>query len=835
MKKSGLDLKGCGSHEDVQTDYKHYITQNFGYTSFRTPFFKEGIKHDGILEYLGIGLKLLGEFKYHEYKREKCLLHRNVLVDSIVQVIYYLKKIEKLGEQIPNVVFIGDELVCYVFHSNLISKYLDYELDWEIAPNQASSENPELCNEIYKNDNIVPKALEIEKIDPKEIIDNIKFANKKVTRKMTITELTLYRFFLDFTENVLIKPEQFDANKLKGIFVDLVNNPLENGLLENNNNILVTKNFGHIKVNGIKFKEFFSYVQDTYPMESRDRFLEICDRLIEDYTRRFQGEFYTPTIWTNEAHRMIEQEFGLDWKEKYTVWDPAWGTGNLTRDYYFKELYCSTLNDTDLKIGERYNSEAVKFRYDFLNDDVSEPGIDAFTEYKLKLLAPGLVKAFEENRPIIIFMNPPFSFNSGGEGIITKTQISQEGPLSETYKIMKKNKTKVQPNVLYLQFLYKIILIIKKYKLKNLSVAFYSNPGYLFYKSLNKFRELLFDTFSVKQIDLLKSSNFSNTAGFWAISFSIFRIGKTISDTFTIKVKDIINFQIECIETKVVTNTDKKVTLQNFLKEKLPFTRKIDYSFTSGLEISNNESKTCSDVIGYNGFTIRNNIGCTEQFSNLSSVPLTNGGLPSSPFDANSFQLCVVSFSVKRLIASNFIKWYNLYEEILKPDIDIDNIWINDCIIYSIFNRACHDTSLRDLSINDKKLSIENQLFWLPNQLLQDLSNKYNFKELYQDTKIFNQERFVYLELQKVINQLSSDALEVLKRATELLIKSFPERVRLYDLHPEWHLNSWDAGWYQIKLVLKETMKDELNDFRDLYKKFEERMREGVYKFGFLK
>ena len=62
------------------------------------------------------------------------------------------------------------------------------------------------------------------------------------------------------------------------------------------------------------------------------------DRLIQDETRRMKGEFFTPTIWVDEAHKMISEQFGEDWKEKYVVWDPAWGTGNLTRDYKFKEL-----------------------------------------------------------------------------------------------------------------------------------------------------------------------------------------------------------------------------------------------------------------------------------------------------------------------------------------------------------------------------------------------------------------------------------------------------------------------------------------------------------------
>ena len=45
----------------------------------------------------------------------------------------------------------------------------------------------------------------------------------------------------------------------------------------------------------------------------------------------------------------------------------------------------------------------------------------------------------------------------------------------------------------------------------------------------------------------------------------------------------------------------------------------------------------------------------------------------------------------------------------------------------------------------------------------------------------------------------------------------------------------WIAGWGQLKPLLKQHFKNEYGGFTTLYRKFEDRMREGVYKFGFLK
>ncbi len=69
---------------------------------------------------------------------------------------------------------------------------------------------------------------------------------------------------------------------------------------------------------------------------------------MEDTHRRRTGAFFTPDIWVAEAHKMIAKQFGEDWKEEYVVWDCACGTANLTKVYKFKELYISTLEQSDI-------------------------------------------------------------------------------------------------------------------------------------------------------------------------------------------------------------------------------------------------------------------------------------------------------------------------------------------------------------------------------------------------------------------------------------------------------------------------------------------------------
>jgi hypothetical protein len=192
-----------------------------------------------------------------------------------------------------------------------------------------------------------------------------------------------------------------------------------------------------------------------------------------------------------------------------------------------------------------------------------------------------------------------------------------------------------------------------------------------------------------------------------------------------------------------------------------------------------------------------------------------------------------MSYSVKSLIDPT---WLNNNDEYFVPDFDnIDSglykQFVNDCVVYSIFSLQ---SSMRGLSNYDGRVfNIENHWFWLSNKEMQDLANQYNFDELYQDTKTFSQDRFIYNKLNEI--QLSPDALSVLEKAKELVRNSFKYRQIMHDEHPEYHLQAWDAGWYQIKKILKEYMKEDLKEFNTMYKSFADRLRPYVYEFGFLR
>jgi len=125
-----------------------------------------------------------------------------------------------------------------------------------------------------------------------------------------------------------------------------------------------------------------------------------------------------------------------------------------------------------------------------------------------------------------------------------------------------------------------------------------------------------------------------------------------------------------------------------------------------------------------------------------------------------------------------------------------------------------------------------NEFFWESKETMLELANNNGFDALYQDARTAPN-RHIYNVLQTLT--LSEDVQKVLDMANELLKKSIRARMLMHEEHPEYHLNAWDAGYAQLKLVWKEYYPEEFKAFRQAYKEFEDRMREGVYKFRFLK
>jgi hypothetical protein len=190
-------------------------------------------------------------------------------------------------------------------------------------------------------------------------------------------------------------------------------------------------------------------------------------------------------------------------------------------------------------------------------------------------------------------------------------------------------------------------------------------------------------------------------------------------------------------------------------------------------------------------------------------------------------------FSARKLIETN---WVNCKDEYFAPNENHEYYqqFTNDSVVYSLFNNSSQQSSLRQITYKDQLWDIKNEFFWMSKEEMVELANNNNYNELYGDARTDNN-RYVHNLLfgeENIYEQLSPDAKLVLDKATELVRMSMTMRSHFADNHN--HLNSWDAGYAQLKLVWKEYFPNEFKEFRQLYKNLEDRMRPLVYELGFL-
>ena len=793
------------NEKDVENGYRHYLLLKIPDMVFTSPY-----KCDGFGQSKLTNIKVLTEFK-----DELELTNKINQVKVLTQTIFYLKKFEINGELLPTTILVGDKKNCFVIHTNDVFKYLSMDIDWNKAPSEAHK-NIKLVNELLNDETITPHVFTINKID--ECLEKLKNLTDGVTRLIPITPHNIVEVFNYFETNILGK-HNLNTNQIANLFVQILINPDGNYLHPvKKRKTIVTKSFNEVPIKTREsYTSFFKHFQYDYSPRQKEELTAVVDRLILDVTRRKQGEFFTPTIWVNKAHEYITSVFGEDWKEKYVVWDPAWGTGNLTRDYKFKELYVSTLNYSDIQTAEQmgYNPEAVKFQFDFLNDDY-------------EFLPQGLRTAIESGCEIIVLMNPPY-VSSANFGETHKSGSSQ----TTTNKQMLNEGWGKSAQNQYAQFIYRVCKIQDKNKKINLCL--FSPSLFLTGISFKEFRKNFNKKFYFEKGFLFKAKHFSDVADDWGINFICFSTEKN-ENKIVLELLDYDeNFEIKKHFTKELYNLDNHQTASTWVRSDV---KKIK----TNSEIPQMQNAT-KIYIGDkpSGAYIENSLGYFLNGANCIdkniqqvafwSVGFYNGhGLSVIP---QNFNKCVSLFTARKLINKD---WVNSKDEYLVPNETHEQYreFTYDSIIISLFHIHAYQSSLRQVTYKDKIWDIKNEFFWMSKEEMMELANDNNYHELYSDART-DTNRYVYkllFEEQDIYNNLSPDAKLVLDKASEMVRMSMDIRTHFADDIN--HLNSWDAGYAQLKLIWKEYFPEEFKEFRQLYKNLEERMRPLVYELGFL-
>jgi hypothetical protein len=301
-------------------------------------------------------------------------------------------------------------------------------------------------------------------------------------------------------------------------------------------------------------------------------------------------------------------------------------------------------------------------------------------------------------------------------------------------------------------------------------------------------------------------------------------------ETFQFDILESKNFEIESNGSKVFYNLDGKKSLTDWVKgvEKRLNTNPLPV-FSSLLN-TKNTVKHFGDSLGYCYFTA-NRVEYNQRYVCVMTTPFS----VSRGFFINkdNFQKFLVSYSARTLIKSN---WVDEKDEYCEPNVSSKDYetFSNDSLIVSLFSNNSAQASYHNFEHMSNIYNIKNEFFWISAKQMKELADQKEYDELYNNVRT-SSDRYVHKLLfgeERLYDKLSSDAKLVLDKATELVEKSL--KLRQVMANDENHLDSWDAGYAQLKLVWKEYFQEDFKEFRQLYKNLEDRMRPLVYELGFL-
>jgi hypothetical protein len=387
---------------------------------------------------------------------------------------------------------------------------------------------------------------------------------------------------------------------------------------------------------------------------------------------------------------------------------------------------------------------------------------------------------------------------------------------------------------LYTQFLYRVHLLNETNS--NISIGVFCPQLFLSGSAFKDFRKIFFNSYIYTKGFVFKASHFADVSEDWGIGFTILSNGKNI-ENFNFDVLEVNDdFNIFCESQKCVYNLDSSVSARDWVKKKNGKIKTIVVPPLSSPTVVKNRkgTKIADENFLATMLAGSNNVYCNTQLVSLISSGYSVPTLPTLQVTTSNFYNSIVYFSARKLIMRNWINWIDEYM-VPNEEHELFEQFKFDSIVYSLFESKSNQSSLRQVNFKNQQWDIKNEFFWMSVNEMKELADQNGYDELYNDART-SSERYIHKLLfgeEKIYDKLSPDAKVVLDKATELVERSMELRQGM--ANDENHLNSWDAGYAQLKLVWKEYFQEEFKEFRQLYKTLEDRMRPLVYELGFLK
>ena len=497
----------------------------------------------------------------------------------------------------------------------------------------------------------------------------------------------------------------------------------------------------------------------------------------------------------------------------------AAGTGNL--EYHlpaeaYKYLYLSTLHAGEADHLKKVFPNANCFQYDYLNDDVeylfNKENLPFEPNWKLpKKLREELT---DSNITWIVYINPPFATAQDAKRKKSKTGVSK----TRLELIMDKEKTSHAKRELLVQFMFRIVSEFPKNTyLGMFSKIFHNAPDSI------EYRDKYFN-YKYEKGFLFHSKNFHGTTGDWSVCFLIWNLAKPRKNN-SIDI-NISNDNAETVGVKHLKLIDKKDVLNNWFPRPKNSNDFILPALSNGITVKENNKDTRHRArpdflasICSKGNDFQNN-----KFVSILSSPSVSAGAFS--VIKENFEKALTLHAVRKIPKYS---WLNDKKQFLVPHTEPNKEFFNDCVVWSLFSNSNETTALKDIQYLGNTYQIKNNFFPF---LLKEMK-QWEIKDADIRLQLVNDvDRFVANWISK--NKLSDAAKEVLTKA-KVVYKLFYSN--LNQMVPmKWKIDSWDAGWYQIRRCLAEHNlgTDELKNLSIANEKLATKILPQIFEFGFL-
>lgn len=577
----------------------------------------------------------------------------------------------------------------------------------------------------------------------------------------------------------------------------------------------------------IGYKRFWQIFHRPPMAEYRHYMLERRDSLLPLDARQFKGAYYTPLNVVEKAYEYLQATLGKRWQDRYVMWDPCCGVGNLqVKHSNYRNIFMSTLDQADVDVmkSTRTCLGAEIFQYDFLNDDINEDG-SINHDGSTKLPKSLKVALKDKSSKFLVLMNPPYAEATNYNNIAEKAQkvkAKNKSGVADTRVsnlLMDKTLFGKATQELFTQFLARLCKEFPEFVVGTFStLKFIQAPNFGDFRA-NCWNAEFLSGFVVP-------STLFELKGKFPVAFTIWKVGSKKFNPNKRIVLDVFDAKLNIIGQKTILPPSGNDYLNTWFKR----ARANDEDcvpLCNGLNVTSGKAhlhKWADGAVAYMHCNA-NDFSHAEQMTAIYSSAFGAGH--GIYITKENFEQSFLTYCARRIEKPS---WINDRDQFFQPypEAVLTREFKNDSLIWMIFNRTQRTASADDLLWNGKTWSIVSHLIPFTEQ-------EVNAPSRFESTFLVD-----YMKGK----HFSHEAQQVLEEGRLLWIQYFSE-IDEKKTRDKFHLGRPDVSWYQIRKALEQRLDDakargvpakfSFDNFNETYEKLTLKLRPLYYQFGFIR